>query len=104
MLVVVEHMTCPNIYSYEFINYILLLYFIILYRPLNTHNWYNLFLNVKINEATTRFYNVLNNYINLFIPKFTKRNSHFPNLYSNYLKKLNTQKKIAHKKYIISND
>lgn len=70
---------------------------------LATVNWDSLFKDCDINHAVDCFYKVLYDAIYKFVPITTLRKSSFPYWFSSELKDLVFKKKLAHKKFKISN-
>ena len=65
-------------------------------------SWDNLFAGKTVEEMTTLFYEILYHIFDVFVPKKKNASSKFPKWFSQDLKSLTIQKKIAHKKYKVS--
>lgn len=52
---------------------------------------------LNINEAVSLYYSIIDDIIDLFIPKIIKRHCYYPVWYSKNLKELIFKKKIDHK-------
>lgn len=62
-------------------------------------NWIDLYNLNDINDIVDRFYSIIYEAVNLFVPTYTIRKSNFPLWFSPSLKKKVIEKKIAHKQY-----
>lgn len=59
--------------------------FAALLYSLNFYNWQATFKNLNINEATSKFYSILNSFINICVPKCTRKIFNFSHWYSKTL-------------------